>query len=104
MLFAFNPYNLLTQDFFIQIDRLIDEGFVTQHISEMKIQFVTDVELIRYDYYFQMPKQYVERNIIRKLKDEIKLIKRLNKMPEPILRKFEDYLYDTDDEDSDDED
>ena len=104
MLFAFNPYNLLTQDFFIQIDRLIDEGFVTQHISEMKIQFVTDVELMRYDFYIQIPKQYVERTIIRKLQDELKLIKRLNKMPEPKLQKFEDYLYDTDDEDSDDED
>ena len=45
----------------------------------------------------------VERNLLRKIKENPKLIRSLQNMPEPVLNEFDCYLYsDSEDEDADD--
>ena len=50
-----------------------------------------------------MPKQTVEWNLLRKMHEKPKMIRLLQKMPEPVLNEYDCYLYsDSEGEDSDD--
>ena len=87
---------------FRQIEYLYDtEGLETTHITEMKISFIREFRFMTYDHYMDMPKHAVERNLIRKIYENPKPIRSLQKMPEPIMDKYDIYLY-SEDEDAGD--
>ena len=56
-----------------------------------------------YDHYIDILKQMVERNLIRKTHENPKLIRSLQKMPEPVINEYDCHLYsESEDQDMDD--
>ena len=79
------------------------DGLETRHTGEMKITFITEFRFMTYNHYIDIPKQMVEWNLMRKIHENPKLIRSLQKMPEPVLNESDCYLYsDSEDEDVDD--
>ena len=73
------------------------------HIGEMKICFISDFRIMKYDPYIDIPKQIVERNLIEKIYENPKPKRSLQKMPEPVINEYNCYFYsEYEDEDVDD--
>ena len=68
-----------------QIEYLTTGGLELSHISEIKITFITEFRFMTYNHYMDMPKQMVERNLLREIKENPKHIRSLQNMPEPVL-------------------
>ena len=97
------PCDMLETYLFTQIEYLYSkEALDTYHIGEMKITFISEVRFMTYHHYLDMPKQMVELNLIRKVHENPKLIRSLQKLSEPTLIEYDCYLYsDSEDEDAD---
>ena len=76
----------------IEVIETADSKF--SHISEMNIEFISNLRNITYHHYLQIPKPMIEWTIIRKLATNPKLIKAFNiNTYHPLIRKYR-YIFD----------
>ena len=93
---------MLAMFLFSEIEYLyIRDRLELNYTSEMEITFISDFRFMTYSHYIDMPKQVVEWNLIRKKQENPKFLRSLQKMPDPILDKYDIYIY-SEDEDVDD--
>ena len=72
-----------------KIEYLENNGHKFSHISEMNIVFITDLRNVTYYHYLQIPKPMLEWTIIKKLANNLKLIKSFNiNTTHPLIRKY----------------
>ena len=57
----------------------------------MEITLLSDFRFMTYNHYIDMPKQMVEWNHIRKIQENPNYLRSLQKMPYPILDKYDIY-------------
>ena len=72
-----------------KIEYLENDGHKFSNISEMNIVFISDLRNITFEYYLKMPKSMLEWTIIKKLANNLKLIKIFNiNTYHPLIQKY----------------
>ena len=96
------PFDMLERYLLRQNEYLYSkEGLDTYHKGEMELTFISEVRFMTYNHYIVMPERMVEWNLIRKIHENPKLMRSLEKMP--VLNENDCYLYsDSEDEEADD--
>ena len=72
-----------------KIKYLENEGHKFSHISEMNIEFISNLRIITYDHYLKIPKSMLEWTLIKKLATNPNLIKAFNiNTYHPLIQKY----------------
>ena len=72
-----------------KIEDLENKGHKFSHISEMNVQFISNLRNMTYRYYLQIPKSMLEWTIIKKLANNPQLIKAFNiNTFHPLVREY----------------
>ena len=72
-----------------KIEDFEGSGYKFSHISEMNIEFISNMRNLTYEHYLQIPKPMIEWTLIRKLATNPKLIKAFNiNTYHPLIQKY----------------
>ena len=89
-LYNINPLGWNLGRFLIsQIENIEEAGHKFSHISEMNIEFISNMRNITYEEYLKIPKSILEWTLIRKLATNPKLIEAFNiNTYHPLIQKY----------------